>query len=172
MKKLNILLEENIIKTNEDIYRNMLSAYSEEINAWYFYIFSKIYLIGKENKQVEELFEETAKDELEDHAYWLLKRFDELGYNVEPINSLANLDSIALHKYIKPKFNNNGDIDTLDILEKAKQSELDAINTYENLITLTERIDPVSNLKFKEILGDEQEHLNKIETVIKSIKNI
>lgn len=171
MKKFNIY-EENSLKTNSDIYNGMLSAYSEEINAWYFYLICTNFLTGKEAKQVEKLFKTNGEDELEDHAYWLLERLNQLNKSVEPVCNLSFLEKIAEHKYINPKFDKDGNIDTMDILEKAKQSEIDAIETYNKLIKMTDKVDPVSNLKFKEILGDEEEHLANIEELITNIKNM
>lgn len=168
MKKLRIYEDEQIV--SNDIYENMLSAYSEEISSWYFYILTKEFLVGEQFKEVEKVFEKNGKDELEDHAYWLLDRFNQLNLSVESVSKLEDLDIKAFHKYIVPVFQNNGKIDTLDVLEKAKQSEENAIETYKKLIELTERVDPVSNLKFKEILSDEEEHLSDINDLIDTIK--
>ena len=57
----------------------LTNAYKEEINAFYYYFVTKEYLVGVNRKCVEEFFEEAAKDELYDHAAYLLKRIAQLG---------------------------------------------------------------------------------------------
>lgn len=169
MKKLNVFENDQLV--SKDIYDNMLSAYSEEISSWYFYLITRDFLVGDQFKEVEKLFEKNGKDELEDHAYWLLERMNQLNLSPEPVSKLDDLNVKAFHKYIVPLFNADGKVDTLDILEKAKQSEEAAIETYQKLIQMTDRIDPVSNLKYKEILSDEEEHLSDIMDMIDTINH-
>ena len=167
----------NVIKTSEmgeDVnmeYKSLLlSALSEEFNAWYFYIISKPYIIGEHFKDIKKLFEETAKDELEDHAYWLMERLNQLGYSPEEVAHPSSWANLAEHKYIKPIFDTNGNIDPKTILKQAIQSEMDAIETYTNLVEFTNTIkDSTSNLKLREILSDEEEHLSELRDIYDSI---
>lgn len=175
MKKLSDIL--NVIKTSDmdsevnDIYKSLLlSALAEEFNAWYFYIITRPYIIGEHFKDIRNLFEETAKDELEDHAYWLMERINQLGYKINDIAYPSSWDNLAEHKYIKPIFNENGNIEPKIIVEQAIQSELDAIATYTNLCEFTNAIkDSTSNLKLREILADEEEHLSDLKDIYESI---
>lgn len=149
----------------------LLSALSEEFGAWYFYIISKPYIIGEHFKDIKNLFEETAKDELEDHAYWLMERLNQLGYSVEELAHPSSWANFAEHKYVKPIFDTNGNIDPKIVLEQAIQSELDAIATYTNLYEFTNAIkDSTSNLKIRQILADEEEHLSELRDIYDSIK--
>lgn len=177
MKTLSDIL--NVIKTTEigeDVNKEykalLLSALSEEFGAWYFYIISKPYIIGEHFKDIKNLFEETAKDELEDHAYWLMERLNQLGYSVEELAHPSSWANFAEHKYIKPIFDTNGSIDPKIILTQAIQSEIDAIETYTNLCEFTNVIkDSTSNLKLREILADEEEHLSELRDIYDSIKD-
>ena len=56
-------------------------------------------------------------------------------------------------------------------MEQAIQSELDAIATYTNLYEFTNAIkDSTSNLKIRQILADEEEHLSELRDIYDSIK--
>jgi ferritin-like protein len=176
MKNLSDLL--NVVVTsgldeevNEQYKALLLSALSEEFNAWYFYLITKEFIIGQHFKQIKELFEETAKDELEDHAYWLIERLNQIGYSIEQIAHPSSWANLAEHPYVKPIFKEDGSIDPKKVLEQAIQSELDAIGTYTNLVEFTNAIkDSTSNLKLREILADEEEHLSNLRDIYESIK--
>lgn len=176
MKNLSDLL--NVVVTsgldeevNEQYKALLLSALSEEFNAWYFYLITKEFIIGQHFKQIKELFEETAKDELEDHAYWLIERLNQIGYSIEQIAHPSSWANLAEHPYVKPIFKEDGSIDPKKVLEQAIQSELDAIATYTNLVEFTNAIkDSTSNLKLREILADEEEHLSDLRDIYESIK--
>lgn len=176
MKNLSDLLNITITsglgeEVNEKYKTLLLSALSEEFNAWYFYLITKEFIIGKQFKQIKELFEKTAEDELEDHAYWIIERLNQIGYSIEQIAHPASWANCAEHPYIKPIFREDGSIDPKIVLEQAIQSELDAIETYTNLVEFTGAIkDSTSNLKFREILADEEEHLSDLRDIYDSIK--
>lgn len=175
MKNLSDLL--NVVVTsgldeevNEQYKALLLSALSEEFNAWYFYLITKEFIIGKQFKQIKELFEETAKDELEDHAYWIIERLNQIGYSIEQIAHPSSWAILAEHAYIKPIFREDGSIDPENVLKQAMQSELDAIATYTNLVEFTNAIkDSTSNLKLREILADEEEHLSDLRDLYDSL---
>ena len=168
---LNTVMTSDLDKeVNEQYKALLLSALSEEFNAWYFYLITKEFIIGQHFKQIKELFEETAKDELEDHAYWLIERLNQIGYSIEQIAHPSSWASLAEHPYIKPIFREDGSIDPKNVLEQAIQSELDAIATYTNLVEFTNAIkDSTSNLKIREILADEEEHLSDLRDIYESI---
>ena len=67
------------------IIEKLKNALKEELNAWYGYIIVKDFIVGSQRPDVAKLYEETAKDELEDHAYWLMKRINELDGTIEDI---------------------------------------------------------------------------------------
>jgi bacterioferritin len=147
----------------------MKNALKEELNAWYGYVIVKEWLKGTDRKDIEKFYEDTAKDELEDHAYWLMKRINQLGGTIEDISMSPNSWETANHKYIAPTWNKDN-IDIKKSLEDNITNEEGAIETYEELVKVTEGIDPTSNSKLKEILADEQEHLQELKDFLQDIK--
>ena len=147
----------------------MKNALKEELNAWYGYVIVKEWLKGTDRKDIEKFYEDTAKDELEDHAYWLMKRINQLGGTIEDISMSPNSWETANHKYIAPTWSKDN-IDIKKSLEDNIKNEEGAIETYEELIKMTEDIDSVSNTKLKEILADEQEHLQELKDFLQDIK--
>jgi len=147
----------------------MKNALKEELNAWYGYVIVKEWLTGTDRKDIEKFYEDTAKDELEDHAYWLMKRINQLGGTIEDITMSPNSWETANHKYIAPTWSKDN-IDIKKSLEDNITNEEGAIETYEELVKMTEDIDPASNSKLKEILADEQEHLQELKDFLQDIK--
>ena len=147
----------------------MKNALKEELNAWYGYIIVKEWLTGTVHKDIEKFYEDTAKDELEDHAYWLMKRINQLGGTIEDISMSPNSWETANHKYIAPTWSKDN-IDIKKSLEDNITNEEGAIETYEELVKMTEEVDPASNSKLKEILADEQEHLQELKDFLQDIK--
>ena len=147
----------------------MKNALKEELNAWYGYVIVKEWLKGTDRKDIENFYEDTAKDELEDHAYWLMKRINQLGGTIEDISMSPNSWETANHKYIAPTWSKDN-IDIKKSLEDNITNEEGAIETYEELVKMTEEVDPASNSKLKEILADEQEHLQELKDFLQDIK--
>ena len=162
-------LEFYINEANKDIIGLMKNALKEEFNAWYGYVIVKEWLAGTDRKDIEKFYEEAAKDELEDHGYWLMKRINQLGGTIEDISMSPNSWQTAIHKYIAPTWEKDN-ISIKKSLEDNIKNEEGAIETYENLAKLTEGIDPASNSKLKEILADEQEHLQELKDFLQDIK--
>lgn len=147
----------------------MLNALKEEFNAWYGYLIVKEWITGPERANIVKFFEETAKDELEDHAYWLMKRINQLGGNTMGLSVSPVSWGTAKHGYIAPIWSGNGIVDVKSILEINIKNEEGAIETYEELVKMTEGVDPSSNSKLKEILADEQEHLQELQDFLADI---
>lgn len=143
------------------IISKLCNAYKEEIGAWYYYSTVAEFLCGPSRKDIEEFYEDAAKDEFEDHAKWILKRISQLGGCPSCVTPIANLTS-ATHPYVNPIVV-DGNIMIQSSLENCKQMEMDAIETYKDLEEITRNVDPVTNRKVKAILADEEEHLQEIE---------
>ena len=139
----------------------LYNAYREEIAAWYYYTSVSEFLCGPSRKDIEEFYEDAAKDEFEDHAKWILKRIAQLGGNPSFVTVFSALSSIA-HPYVNPIVV-DGNIMIQSSLEDCKQMEMGAIETYKDLEEITRNVDPVTNRKVKAILADEEEHLQEIE---------
>jgi len=147
----------------------MKNALKEELNAWYGYVIVKEWLTGTDRKDIEKFYDETAKDELEDHGYWLMKRINQLGGTIEDITMSPSSWESAKHKYIAPTWSKDN-IDIKKSLEDNIKNEEGAIETYEELVKMTEDIDPASNTKLKEILADEQDHLQELKDFLQDLK--
>lgn len=141
------------------------NALAEEILAWYHYTITAPFLVGSMRPDIEKLFKETAKDEFEDHACWLMERLRDLDTNPGNLLHPSQLDKVAQHKYIMPSF------DTLTALQNNVEAEKGAIDTYTQLEEYTKDKDIVSHTKIEEILADEQEHLKLLNKLIDDIKN-
>ena len=140
------------------------NALAEEILAWYHYTICAPFLTGKMRPDVEKLFIETAKDEFEDHACWLMERLRQLGENPGELLDPNQMNTIAKHKYIMPSF------DTKKALQNNIEAEKGAIETYTELEAFTKDKDIVSHAKIEEILADEQEHLKLLNKLAEDIK--
>ena len=64
----------------------------------------------------------------------------------------------------------NGNIDIKKSLEDNIINEEGAIETYRELVKLTDEVDPSSNSKLKKILADEEEHLQELKDFLEDIK--
>ena len=156
--------------TIKDLIINKLcNAYKEEISAWYYYSTVAEFLCGPSRKDIDEFYEDAAKDEFEDHAKWILKRIAQLGGCPSCVTPIANLTS-ATHQYVNPTVVDKT-ISVLSSLNNCKQMEMDAIETYRDLEEITRNVDPVTNRKVKAILADEEEHLQEIEDFLCDVGN-
>ena len=151
------------------IVKAMKNALKEELCAWYGYIMIKEWLTGQDRVCISEFYEETAKDELEDHAYWLMKRLNQLGADIKDITDTPASMLTATHPYLVPIWNGQN-IDIKGSLEMNIQNELGAIETYKALVAMTDDVDPTSNSKLKEILADEEEHLQELKDFLADIE--
>lgn len=143
---------------NRIIISALETALAEEYLAWYAYMIAAPFLTGPNHLEIEELYKEHAKDEFEDHACWLMDRINKLGGKPMRVISPNMLNEKAKHKYITPPSNFNV-IASIDQNIKAEQG---AIETYTQLEKLTRDKDVVTNQKIKEILADEQDHLQNL----------
>ena len=166
MKKLTFTINE---AANNEIIDALKNALKEEFIAWYGYVIVKEWLTGVNRKEMEKFYEDTAKDELEDHAYWIMKRINQLGGTIEDISQSPAVLETAAHKYLSPIWK-NGNVDIIESIKTNIKNEEGAIETYEALVKMTEDIDPISNTKLKEILADEQDHLQELKDFLNDLK--
>lgn len=172
MKRLTEIVEASASELKiKDIDINVLidmlqDAFAEEINAWFAYKIVIPFLNGQERVNIAKFYEEAAKDELEDHAAWLLERINQLGGKPDKILSPDKLNKTATHKYIVP----NKDFDVKKSLKENIEAEKGAIETYVKLEEFVKGKDPVTHRKVKSILADEQEHLSELQDLLKDIK--
>ena len=178
LKQLNEAYADEFIDSESRrlIIEKLKNALKEEFNAWYGYIIVKDFLVGSQRPDVCKLYEDTAKDELEDHAYWLMKRINELGGTIEDISESPASWLTADHTYRPPKWehkfsNQSGIIGEDGIVISLQRTlftnisnEKDAIETYRELIEIAQQSkDWTTEKKCKEILADEEEHLQLLQ---------
>ena len=184
MKKLTESYTDNYLseESKQLIISKLKNALKEEFNSWYGYIIVKEFLVGNCRPEIVKLYEETAKDELEDHAYWLMKRIAELDGTIEDITSSPASWLTAEHTYISPKWSGKYDkqdiisddgeivIDIYDSLIQNIENEKGAIESYRELIEIaTLSKDYTTERKCKEILADEEEHLQLLQDMANDI---
>lgn len=172
MKKLSEFITEEQVKNWEEdeqfiseLVLKLENALAEEMIAFYQYTMAWPYIHGKERNKLESVLKDNAKDELEDHAYWLLERLDQLGKYPDTIKNIDELNKFAKHKYIIPVVN-----DVKSIIQDNIKSEQGAIETYLELEEFTRDKDIITHTKIEEILSDEREHLHELEKVLRDIK--
>ena len=141
------------------------NALAEELVAFYQYTMAWPFIHGKERNKLESVLKDNAEDELEDHAYWLLSRLDQLNRRPENIKDIDELNKFAKHKYIIPVA-----ADVKSIIEDNIKSEKGAIETYLELEEFTRDKDIVTHTKVEEILSDEREHLHLLEQILRDIR--
>lgn len=150
---------------NKDLLTLLQSALAEEYLQWYQYTVVIPFAVGHDRVNIVEAFKEHAKDELEDHAAWLIERINQLDGVPTLVDEPSKWNLCAVHKYITPK----PPYDVCTLLEQNIQSEKGAIETYTALEAVTRHNDIVTNRKVKEILADEQEHLQNLIDLHKDI---
>lgn len=151
---------------NKDLVTLLQSALAEEYLQWYQYTVVIPFAVGQDRVNIVEAFKEHAKDELEDHAAWLIERINQLDGVPTLVDEPSKWNLCAVHKYIKP----TPPYDVCTLLEQNIQSEKGAIETYTALEAVTRDNDVVTNRKVKEILADEQEHLQNLIDLYKDIR--
>lgn len=138
------------------------TALAEEFMAWYQYHIVIPFLNDKpETKELARLFNELADDELNDHAAWIMQKMKAIDY--EP----SSLYNATWYNYICCK--HRSDIYTGDTLENIVNNitlETGAIDTYVHLAAFIKDLDLEAYIKIKEILADEQEHLQKLQKIM------
>ncbi len=152
---------------NIDIVDLLQQALAEEFNQWYMYTIVLPYAVGPERSNIIESFKEFAKDELEDHAYWLMERINQLGAIPWKVLSPTDWDNATPNKYIRPY-----DFHVKTLLQQNIEAEKNAIKTYTDICEFTKGRDLVTYSKCKAILADEQEHLAELQDFIADLEAI
>ena len=183
MKRLEQILEEvnkaenkvekKPIEGLQQIVFLLKNAFAEEMTAYYQYLILEYFATNlNEDKEFVKIFnsvisdfKENAKEELEDHAFWILGRLKELGADCSAIDNPSLIDNLAKHKYITPTETNN----ILTCIDQVAEAERGAIETYTELVEFSKGKDDVTHKKMKEILKDEEKHLKEMEDFTKKI---
>lgn len=132
-------------------------ALAEEYQAWYQYHIVIPFMRGNERTAIADFFKKTADDELNDHAEKLLNRLAQLSDTMCKLACPDDWSKVAVAKYQYPACY---DVDSL-VLQNIK-SEIEAVELYTELCNFTKGKDSVTNRLAKQILTDEQEHLQDL----------
>lgn len=153
----------------EILVEKLTNAFKEEINAFYAYFIAKNYLVGQNRKDLERFYDEAAKDELYDHAAWILERINQLDGFPTMAMDVAQLTHVQ-HPFIQPHYMGNS-ISTVQSIKENIEAEKGAIETYREIEEYTRGVDVVTNRKIKHILADEIEHLQELEEFLADVEN-
>lgn len=152
----------------KQLIKMLINAFKEEMNAFYAYFITKEFLSGINRRSVEEFFDNAAKDELYDHATYLLKRINQLGGYPTDALSPSTLNT-SNHTYITPTFtktiqdNDSESYVNVDIaIRQNIEAERGAIDTYREIADFTQNVDIITHKEIKRILEDEIEHLQEL----------
>ena len=156
LNESNSLLNERGIDTNA-ILKMLEILFAEEILAWYQYYIPINFMNGMERSAIAEEFKKHADDELNDHANKLLKRISELGGDAQSLMSF-NLKNIATCEYLAPQ----PPYSTIQLLKQNILAEKCAIKHYMALCDFVKDKDYTTYDLAKDILADEEEHLNDL----------
>ena len=149
----------------EDIITALKEAYAEEVEAYYQYNIVKNFIRGNERSALEDVIGDNASDELDDHSQLLLSRIDELGGNIDTIDDFNELSVIITpgHEFIVPK----RPYKVASIIKDNIRGEKNAIATYKALAELALGYKDYKTYDMaKDILGDEEAHLNALENLL------
>lgn len=133
-------------------------AYAEEVRAFYQYFVAIPFIIGNERKFIEDFFTITAEDELNDHAKRLLNRIEQLGGDASLVDNFDTLKDIAECPYIVP----SAPYRAGKLLDDNIITEKEAIKRYIDICDFCRGKDDVTYQLVKDILADEQEHLQEL----------
>ena len=158
------LLAQVVMKLKNAFAEEMLAHYQYTILEYFINTVSIDKKVEKLFKDIVKDFKENGKEELEDHAYWILGRLRDLGSDWSSIANPLLLNQVAEHKYIEPS-----DPTPMVAVSQVAEAEITAIETYKDLVEFTKECDPVTHKKMKEILKDEEKHLKEMEDFTKKI---
>lgn len=145
----------------EKLVQLLLSAFADEMLAHYMYLMASQAVRGSPSRvlELERVFLEIAKDELEDHAMRLLKRLQHFDVDPPDFRDLWELSRCKYPELPQDRF----DIDAW--LVAAVKAERCAIEHYREIYDYVKGRDPVTEDLVKNILKDEVEH----ETIFRSL---
>ncbi len=124
-------------------------ALTEELASTIQYLWDHILARGMESPGISEMFKELSMVEMK-HAYSVAERIDLLGG--VPTTSVGPIKI-------------GGDLRKM--VDDNLKLEYDAIEMYRKLVKIAEEADdPVSRRLLEDILGETEEHANKLETVL------
>ena len=156
------ILSDDRAEQREELIGMLKKAYFMELETVMSYIANSINPEGVRAQEIIESLEEDIQEEL-GHARQFGSRIKEL-YGVVP----GSLDFHAEQSYLQPP---DDQIDIVHVIKGVIEAENGAIDHYNQLIELTEGIDPVTNDMVIAILRDEEGHRRLFEGFLREYKS-
>ena len=155
-----ILADDNT-ETREQIIEMLKKAYWMEIETVMSYITNSINPDGVRAQEIVESLQQDIQEEL-GHAQQFAQRIKEL-YGVVP----GSLEFAAEQSYLQPP---EEQTDIVHVIKGVIEAETGAIEHYNQIIELTEGVDPVTNDMVIAILRDEEGHKRLFEGFLRELE--
>lgn len=136
-------------KAREKIVRALKRAYAAELETVENYLANSVDLDGVRAEEIKKSLTLDIQEEL-GHATMLAKRIKVLGGRVP-----GSLELERVQKYLQPPKDST---DLIFVIKGVIAAEDSAIEGYEEIIKISDKIDPVTQDLAVTLLGDEQEH--------------
>lgn len=137
----------------------LLSAFADEILAWYQYYISAYAVKGNVSKELEDVFNEIAEDELNDHAKKLADRLQDFDVDPPDFRDLWQLSKCKQTELPEDPHDVDGFILAGVLAERC------ALNHYREIFQYVFGKDPITEEIIEDIIKDEAEH----ETIFRNL---
>ena len=146
---------------NKKLVDMLKKAYADEWIAGYYYLYIGYFVKGPFSEDIEELFNEVAKEELEEHTKMLADRLQQLGEDPpSDFKSLWDLSPCKFPEVPSDPYNTQG------LLKAGVLAEECAMKAYKELYDYVHGVDPVTEEVARHLLADETEHRTKFENMM------
>lgn len=137
----------------------LVSAFADEILAWYQYYQTAYAVRGNVSKELEDVFKEVAEDELNDHAKMLADRLQDFDVDPPDFRDLWNLSKCRQTELPEDPHDVDGFLIAGILAEKC------ALRHYREIYLYVLGKDPATEEIIEDIVRDEAEH----ETVFRNL---
>lgn len=139
--------------------KHLLSAFADEILAWYQYYVSAYAVRGNVSTEIEDVFKEIGDDELNDHAKKLADRLQDFDVDPPDFRDLWQLSKCRQTELPADPHDIDGFLIASILAEKC------ALEHYREIFNYVFGKDPVTEEIIEDIIKDEAEH----ETVFRNL---
>ncbi len=143
----------------DTLVKYLLSAFADEVLAWYQYYVSAYAVKGNISTKIEEIFRKIAEDELNDHAKKLADRLQDFDVDPPDFREIWQLSRCRQTQLPEDSHDIDGFLIAAVLAEKC------AINHYKEIYKYVFGKDPITEEIIEDIIRDESEH----ETVFKNL---
>ena len=142
------------------VVKYLLSAFADEVIAYYMYLMAAYAVRGNVAKELEDVFVEIGRDELEDHAKKLADRLQDFDVDLPDFRDLWSLSRCKYPDLPEDPY----DVD--EWLQAAVEAEKCAIKHYREIYDYVVNKDIVTEEIVEDILEDEVKHETIFRTLI------